>query len=136
MRAKNDCHGDNRRCSRHGMTLIEAVLALAILSIGVFILVETTAKCLSVVRVSRNYQTARAVFGRAESEHPLNGTNSVEDNQVAPIEYDNGFTYSRELTPVDGEKKLFLVTSKVAWSETGKDSFEEVVGYVYCPNEE
>lgn len=118
------------------MTLVEAMLALALLSIGIFILVETTAKCLSVVRISRNYQTARAVFDRGESEHPLNATNSVEDNQVAPIEYDNGFTYSRELTPIDGEVKLFLVTSKVSWSETGRNSFEEVIGYIYCPNEE
>lgn len=122
--------------SKSGMTLVEAVLALAILSIGIFILVETTAKCLSVVRISRNYQTSRAIFDRAESEYPLRGTNTVEQNRVGPIEYDNGFTFTRDLQEVDGEEKLFLVTTRVAWSETGKESFDEVVSYVYCPNAE
>ena len=117
------------------MTLVEAVLALAILSIGIFILIETTAKCLSVVRVSRNYQTARAVLDQGESEHPLRGTNEVEENKVASVDYD-GYVFSRDLQPVDGEVKLYKVITKVAWSETGKDSFEEVISYVYCPNEE
>ena len=115
------------------MTLVEAVMALAILSIGVFILVETTAKCLSVVRTSRNYQTARAVLDRGEAEHPLRGTNDVEENIVAPVDYD-GYEFSRDLEPVDGEVKLYKVITKVAWSETGRDSCEEVVSYVYCPN--
>jgi len=120
---------------KDGMTLVEAVLALAILSIGIFILVETTAKCLAVVRLARNYQTARAVLDRGESEHPLRGTNSVDENKVEPVDYD-GYVFSRDLQPVDGEKKLFTVVTKVAWSETGHASGEELVSYVYCPNEE
>jgi type II secretory pathway pseudopilin PulG len=121
--------------ARGGMTLVETVLALAILSIGIFILVETTAKCIAVVRMARNYQTARAILDRGESEHPLRGTNSVEDNTVEPVDYD-GYVFSRDLQPVDGEKKLFTVITKVSWSETGKASGEELVSYVYCPNEE
>ena len=120
---------------KSGMTLVETVLALAILSIGIFILVETTAKCLAVVRMARNYQTARAVLDRGESEHPLRGTNSVEQNKVDPVDYD-GYTFSRDLQPMDGEEKLFKVVTRVAWSESGKDSGEELVSYVYCPNEE
>lgn len=125
---------DNLRGSR-GMTLVETVLALAILSIGIFILVETTAKCLAVVRMARNYQTARAVLDRGESEHPLRGTNTVEQNKVEAVDYD-GYAFSRDLQPVDGEEKLFMVVTKVAWSETGHESGEELVSYVYCPNEE
>lgn len=115
--------------------MVEAVLALAILSIGVFVLAETTAKCLAVVRVSRNYQTARAVLDRAESEHPLRGTNTLEQNTVSDVDYD-GFVFSRKLDPVEGEKKLFRVITRVSWSETGRDSREETVSYLYCPNEE
>jgi len=120
---------------RSGMTLVETVLALAILSVGIFILVETTARCIAVVRQARNYQTARAVLDRGESEHPLRGTNSVEENKVEPVDYD-GYVYSRDLQPVEGEKKLFTVVTRVTWSERGSDSGEELVSYVYCPNEE
>jgi len=118
-----------------GFTLVEAVLALAILSVGVFVLVEATAKCLSIVRLSRDYQNVRMVLGQGDGEHPLRGTNSIEENTVAPVEYD-GYTYSRELEPIDGEKKLFLVTTRVAWSEKGRESYEEMVSYLYCPNAE
>ena len=117
-----------------GVTLVEAVLALAILSIGIFVLIETTARCLAVIRVSRNYQTARAVLDQGELEYPLRGTNMVEDNVVSPVEYPNGFTFSRDLTPVDGEEDLFIVTTRVSWSETGHASSEEVTSYLYCPN--
>ncbi|MFC1461534.1 hypothetical protein ACFLQR_03330, partial [Verrucomicrobiota bacterium] len=96
-----------------GVTLVEAILALAILSIGILVLVETTARCLAVIRVSRNYQTARAVLDRGELEYPLHGSNTVEDNIVSPVEYDNGFTFARDLTQVDGEEDLFVVTTRV-----------------------
>ncbi|MDO9540911.1 MAG: prepilin-type N-terminal cleavage/methylation domain-containing protein [Kiritimatiellia bacterium] len=121
--------------SKNGMTLVEAVMALAILSIGIFILIETTAKCLSVVRLSRNYQTARTVLDRGESEYPLRGTNSIDQNEVAGVDY-NGYVFSRDLQPVDGETKLYMVITRVNWSETGHESGEELVSYLYCPNEE
>lgn len=120
--------------SCHGLSLLEAVLALAILSIGIFILIETTAKCLAVIRVSRNYQTARAVLDRGKLDYPLIWTNAVEDNIVAPVEYPNGFRFSRDLNPVDGEEDLFIVTTRVSWSETGHASSEEVISYLYCQN--
>jgi hypothetical protein len=88
-----------------------------------------------VVRLSRNYQTARAVLGRGEGEHSLSGTNTVEQNEVEGVDYD-GYVFSRELQPVDGEKKLFVVFTRVTWSETGQESGEELVSYVYLPKAE
>ena len=119
-----------------GFTLVEAVVALAILSIGIFVIVEATARCLAVIRVSRNYQTARAVLDRGESEFPLQPSNAVSDNVVQGTEYEQGYTFSRELEEVDGEKKLYEVTTRVTWSESGHDSAEEVVSYLYFPNED
>ena len=117
-------------------TLVEAVVALAILSIGIFVIIEATARCLAVIRVSRNYQTARAVLDRGESEFPLQSTNAVSDNIVQGAELVPGYTFSRELEAVDGEEKLYMVMTRVIWSETGRDSAEEVVSYLYFPNEE
>ena len=124
------------KTSCQGFSLIEAVLALAILSIGVFVLIEATAQCLAVIRVSRNYQIARNVLEQGELDYPLSWTNSIEDNTVAPVEYPGGFTFSRNLDQVDGEENLFIVTRRVTWSETGQSSFEEVTSYLYCQNHE
>ena len=117
-------------------TLVEAVLALAILSIGIFVIVEATARCLAVIRVSRHYQTARAVLDRGECDFPLQSTNTVSANVVQGEELVPGYVFSRELEEVDGETKLYLVTTRVTWSESGQASAEEVVSYLYMPNEE
>ncbi|MFA5042513.1 MAG: prepilin-type N-terminal cleavage/methylation domain-containing protein [Kiritimatiellia bacterium] len=119
-----------------GFTLVEALLALAILSIGIFVIVEATARCLSVIRVSRNYQTARAVLDQGEGEFPLQSSNAVADNAVQGEELVPGYTFSRELEAVAGEKKLYMVSTRVTWSESGQASAEEVVSYLYFPNEE
>ena len=119
-----------------GVTLVEAILALAILGIGIFVLIETTARCLAVIRVSRHYQTARAVLDQGELDYPLQGTNAPDNNIVAPVEYPGGFTFSRNLDPVDGEEDIFIVRTRVTWSESGRASFEEVVSYLYCPQQQ
>ncbi|MBI2437310.1 MAG: prepilin-type N-terminal cleavage/methylation domain-containing protein [Lentisphaerae bacterium] len=119
-----------------GFTLVEAVIALAILSIGIFVIIEATARCLAVIRSSRNYQTARTVLDRGEAEFPLQSTNAVEDNTVAATEYEPGYSFERELEEVDGEKKLYVVKTRVTWSESGQGSVEELVSYLYFPNEE
>ncbi len=117
-------------------TLVEAVLALAILSIGIFVLIECTTRCLAVIRTSRNYQTARLVLQQGELDHPLIWTNDVEQNTVAGETYPNGYTFSRTLTPLDGEDSQYLVATRVAWSETGRASFEEVISVLYSPKKD
>jgi hypothetical protein len=119
-----------------GVTLVEAILALAILGIGIFVLIETTARCLAVIRTSKSYQTAREVLDRGELDHPITTTNTAEDNIVSPVEYHDGFVFSRDIELVEGETELYIVKTKVKWSESGQSSFEEVVGYLYCPEKE
>lgn len=118
---------------RSAFTLVEAVLALAILSIGIFVLIECTARCLAVIRTSRNYQNARLALQQGESEHPLIWTNEAEQNAVAGVTYPNGCTYSRSLTQLDGEESQYLVESRVTWSEAGRSAGEEVTSLLYSP---
>ena len=120
--------------ARDGFTLLEAVLALTILSVSVFVLAETTARCLAVIRVSRNYQTARAVFEQGEAMYPLSVTNRPEDVAAGPKEIIAGFVYQRfEGEALDEEEQLFSVLTRVSWSESGKDSAEEIVRLLYFP---
>jgi len=129
-------HQSTAHSLQPAFTLVEAILALAILSIGIFVIIEATARCLAVIRVSRNYQTARAVLDRGESEFPLQPSNTVSDNIVQGTEYDSGYVFSRDLVELDGEKKLYEVITRVTWSESGRASAEEVVSYLYFPYEE
>ncbi len=124
------------RSPRAGLTLVEVVIALAILGTSLFVLIEATARCLAVIRQSRHYQTARAALGRGEAEYPLRATNSVEDNTVAPVEVLPGYTFERDIEETDGEEHLYRVVTRIAWSDTGGKAFEEMVSYLYSTSEE
>ncbi len=126
----------NNAAACAGFTLVEAVLALAILGIGLFVIIEATARCLAVIRVARNYQTARAALELGEAAYPLLYDKGMDDNSVSETVYPGGITFAREITPVDGEEKLFIVTTRVKWSEFGSDSMEVLTSYVYLPNTE
>ncbi|NLE66098.1 MAG: type II secretion system protein [Lentisphaerae bacterium] len=127
----------NAKCAsvQSGFTLIEAVISLAILGLTIAVMVEATSRCLAVIRISRNYHAARTVLEQGELEHPLAESNSVPDNIVMPVDYGNGFTYSRDLEQSADEEDLYVVRSRVTWAEKGRHSFEEVVSYCYCPEE-
>ena len=127
----------NAKCAsgQNGFTLIEAVISLAILGLTIAVMVEATSRCLAVIRISRNYHAARTVLEQGELEHPLAESNSVPDNIVMPVDYGNGFTYSRDLEQSADEEDLYVVRSRVTWAEKGRHSFEEVVSYCYCPEE-
>jgi prepilin-type N-terminal cleavage/methylation domain-containing protein len=121
--------------NKYAMTLIEVVLALSILSIGAFVLVHATAKCLAIIRLSRDYSNARTVLEQAVLEHPLNRTNSPEDNIVSPIKYMDRYIFSRTIKQTQGEEDLFIIISKVKWAQGEENSFEEVVTYLHCPDD-
>ncbi len=130
-------HFRKKRCAgqRPAFTMIETVLALAILAITVMALASATAKCLAVIRMARYYHSAREVLELAELEHPLVWSNSVSENTVDNIEYPGGFVFSRALEATDEEPELYVVTARVRWKESGRDSFEEVAYHFYCPDQ-
>ncbi len=122
--------------SSQGLTLIEVMIALAILSIGLTVLIATASKCLSVVRQAKNYEAARNLLARIEVEHPLQLADKIEagsDNGTFSGEF-SGYGWSRNVESVgDEEDGLFMVTMRVSWSERGQAAFEEVVSYIYAP---
>lgn len=124
-----------RSTGRRGLTLIEVVLAVAILSVGLSFLLAAASKCIAVMKVSGKYQRAQWVRGRGELEFPLAEAEELEDIEVEPYDYEDGLTFSRTVDEDDDEDGLFVVKTRVSWSEHGRESFEEVVRYVWYPDE-
>jgi prepilin-type N-terminal cleavage/methylation domain-containing protein len=125
---------------RGGLTLVEILLAMAILSIGAAVLTTAVSRCLAVVRVSKNYYNARHVMDLGELEHPVlfkkeNNQDVVVNLRVGPIDYENGYTFRREAERSETLEDLCVVRTRVTWSARGKDAFEEVVSYLYYTNE-
>lgn len=127
---------------KRGMTLIEVLMALAILAVAAGVLMTATSRCLAVVRTAKNYYEARRILEIGELDYPLllvqkKGEKDLKplNLKVGPIEYPNGFTYERTSERSEEKEDLLVVHNRVSWSSKGKQSFEDVTSYFYYTNE-
>lgn len=129
-----------KRTGREGLTLIEVLIAAAILGVGLTSLLTASSRCLAVMRAAKRYQDAQWVLSVGEAEHPVLMPKDRGDDmdpiplwEVSPETFENGMVYSREVEEPDEEQKdgLYLLRSRVTWSETGNAGYEEVVRYVF-----
>lgn len=129
---------------RQGLTLVEVLMALAILGISAAVLMTATSRCLAVVRVANNYYDARRVLELGEIEHPVlvykdttlgKAEEKILNPNVGPIDYPGGFLFSRTCSRSERNKDLVEVTTRVTWSLRGRESFEEVASYLYFTND-
>ena len=124
--------------SKTGLTLVEVLLALVILSVGVSSMMMAMSRCLAVVRTARNRDVARTLIQRVDIEFPIEEVDMAEMVETGDFEDKEGYTWSREIIMDDEEERpgLFLVTTRVQWSERGRDAFEEITVYKYAPDAE
>jgi len=117
---------------------VEVLLALVILSVGVSSLMMAMSRCLAVVRTARSRDVARALIQRVDIENPIETVDMTELVESGDFEDAEGYTWSREIIMDDEEERpgLFLVTTRVQWSERGRDAFEEITVYKYAPDAE
>ena len=124
-----------RKIYARGFTLIEAVMAVAIISVCALALLTAASQCTLVARANENYHAAVAVLDLGELEHPLVMTNEVFENEVDEYEpLENGFVFTRTVSEIEDEEDMFLVQTKVSWAARGRQSFEEVETYIYSTN--
>ena len=123
---------------KKGLTLIEVLIAAAILGLSLTVLLTAASRCLAVMKRAKVYQTAQWALNLGELEHPLSPTNNLEDMRVSPETYPNGCTYSREVEDKDPADKdcMYVVRSRVTWQTGRRDQYEEIVRYVYIPQEQ
>jgi prepilin-type N-terminal cleavage/methylation domain-containing protein len=124
--------------SKCGLTLVEVLIALVILSVGVSSMMVAMSRCLSVVRTARNREVARSLILRVDVENPIESVDMADMAESGDFEDVEGHEWFREIVEVDPEQRpgLFLVTTRVQWSERGRDAFEEVTVYKYAPDAE
>lgn len=124
--------------SKRGLTLIEVLIALTIITVGVSSLMPAMASCLNVVRTVRNREMARSLLRRVDVENPIERTKFEERSETGDFEDAPAYDWSRNILMVDEEERpgLFLVTTRVRWSERGRDTFEEITTYTYAPESE
>tara|TARA_B100000809_G_scaffold150309_1_gene147812 strand:+ start:223 stop:612 length:390 start_codon:yes stop_codon:yes gene_type:complete len=118
---------------RRGMTLIEVLIALAILGAGLFGLMMAASRCLAVVTTARDYELARRTLDLGELDHPALSAVEVSDLEVFGRSYDTGLVYSRSVEEIDGDEDMFILRSFVK-NAGGTRTLLSVAWYLYTTN--
>lgn len=124
---------DPRR--RAGLTLIEVILATAILGIGIASLVAAATRCLAVARKAREYEIARRLIAQVDLEVPIQFEEIEEGEESGDFEdpYE-GYAWIREIVEIsEDELEMFEVRTTVTWKDRSKQASESVVTYIYGP---
>lgn len=123
---------------QQGFTLIEVLIAMVILATSVASLMAATAQCMSVIGRARQLETARGLLARVDAENPILSIDMEEGYESGEFDDMEKYTWSREIVMDDEENRpgLFIVTTRVQWSEKSRTAFEEVTTYKYCPDAE
>jgi prepilin-type N-terminal cleavage/methylation domain-containing protein len=124
--------------NKHGLTLLEVVLALAIIGFGVAALATATSRCLALVTQSKRYHQARYALEMAELKFPIVELEAeLVNKEVSETEIMPGFVFTRTAEqPEDYEDTgLWVLRNRVSWEGTGSNTFEETMRYFYYTND-
>jgi prepilin-type N-terminal cleavage/methylation domain-containing protein len=124
--------------TRAGLTLVEVLMALTILSIGLFVLVAAASRCLAVARQAKHYEKARHLLARAELENALQFEEEIEEGAAnGSFSGEPGYSWSRDVRLLSEEEEdgFYEVTWRVHWTDRRKAAKEEVVTYLHAPPE-
>jgi hypothetical protein len=124
------------------MTLVEVLLAVVILGTSAMVLMTAASRCLAVIRIARNYHTARNIFDLGELEYPVihsEKEHEIYNLNLDPVDYGNGFSFTRQAEekssdPEGFQAGLYVVRTRVAWADRGNQVAEETLSYLYTTN--
>ena len=110
---------------RNGMTLVEVLLAIAILGLALVVMLTAITRCLAVLRISDNFHKAMWALSMGEAEYPLLLERDGEptDLEVPRVRYD-GIYYARtvedpDVDAPDAEQRLLLISTTLEWESRG-----------------
>lgn len=111
------------------------MLAMIVLGVGVSALLVSTSRCLAVIRRERHYNRARNLIHQVDLEHPLDREDIDDTDLSGSFRDPDGWRWERAIEELDEEllPGLFLVKTRVFWSDAGDESYEERVEYLYAP---
>ena len=128
------------RCATRsrGLTLIEVLLAVALLSLGLVIMLTAISRCLAVLKASTSYHRAMWALSAGEAENPIVLTEKKdfdpEDFEVSPVDI-GGVTFERTVEDPDADAddsdvRLLVAKMRLTRSAYGKQKTEEVPRYI------
>ena len=119
----NNLLNNKHMCS--GLTLIEVLLSLVILSIGISSMMFAMNQTLSIIRTARNQEIAQNLLRRIDVEFPVEKVDFAESLESGNFSDIENYSWQREILFLDEEQRpgLFITKKRVIWEERGQTKF-------------
>ena len=117
-----------------GFLLLEVLLALAILTASVFVLMQGLSLCVAALRSVQSYSMSEMLLANQSYVFHTERGVDILDQEGTFDDYP-GYTWSRKLEQTDTEG-LWKQVITVYWREGGKIASDSVVEYKYLPDKQ
>ena len=115
-----------------GFLLLEVLLAIFLLSLSVFVLIEGLSRCVAAARSVQNYSISDILLANKSYEFRTERPSDILDQNGTFPDYP-GYAWSRTFEGTDNEG-LWKQIITVSWYERGQVASDSIVEYRYLPD--
>lgn len=115
-----------------GFLLLEVLLAVFLLALSGFVLMEGLSRCVAAARAIQSYTVSDILLANKSYEFRTERPTDILDQEGTFDDFP-GYSWSRKFEGTDIEG-LWQQTITVYWYERGKEASESVVEYRYLPD--
>jgi len=131
-RGANPPDGGNCRRRQAGFLLLEVLIAVFLLAVSLFVLIEQLSVCVAEARSIQNYTVSDVLLANKSYEFRTERPTDILDQQGTCEDYP-GYSWTRKFNGTDFEG-LWEQTITVYWYEHGREVSDSVVEYRYLPD--
>jgi hypothetical protein len=118
--------------STGGFLLLEVLVAVFLLAVSLFVLIEQLSVCVAEARSIQNYTVSDILLANKSYEFRTERATDILDQQ-GTFDENPGYSWTRKFDATDNEG-LWQQTITVYWYERGKEVSDSVVEYRYLPD--
>lgn len=117
-----------------GFLLLEVVLAVALLAISMFAIIDSLGRCVAAAKAVQSYSVSEILLANKSFEFRAERAGDIFDQEGTFDDYP-GYSWSRRLERTDTDG-LWQQTIAVYWHERGNIVSDSVVEYRYLPEKQ
>jgi Tfp pilus assembly protein PilV len=123
-----------RSLDESGFLLLEVVLAMALLTISLFAIIDSLGRCVAAAKSVQSYSVSEILLANKSFEFRAERAGDIFDQEGTFNDYP-GYSWSRRLERTENDG-LWKQTIAVYWHERGNIVSDAVIEYRYLPEKQ